>query len=179
MIKINLLPVKRKKPKPVPAFLVVSVLLLTASLIGSYYASNFYFREKLNAFETQKAQNQTRLKELDEKLNEVKDFESLNKTFTERKDIIEQLTRNQSMPVRIIDEMSRRLTDGVWLNSMNIAGAKISISGVGFTNTDIVAFVQSLKGSGLFVDVLLLGTRMGSTEGTDVYMFDIEMRVQA
>ncbi len=179
MIKINLLPVKRKKPKPVPVFLVVAVLFLLVASIGSYYVNFFYYAERLKELEEKKAANVNKLRELDDKLKEVADFEARNKTFTERKNIIEQLTMNQSLPVRIMDEMSKSLTDGVWLQSMNIDGQRITISGIGFSNSDIVTFVKSLQGSESFVDVMLLGTTMGSMENTEVYMFNIVLQVKA
>lgn len=177
MIKVNLLPFKRrKKPKPVPPFLIISVLLLTVAMVTLFYTA-YFLDSKITMLEIQKADNAGRIAELDEKVKEVEDFESLNEKFTKRKNIIEQLTKNQSVPVKILDEMSSRLSEGVWLNSMSIARGKISITGVGFSNHDIVSFVQSLKDSKLFKDVTLLMTRKTRVEGTDAYMFKMTLQV--
>ncbi|GAB4390953.1 MAG: PilN domain-containing protein [Thermodesulfovibrionales bacterium] len=179
MIKINLLPVKRKKkPKPVPPFLIVGVLLLTLSVIALITYS-YVLGSKIEDLEVQKAANAEKIAKLNEKLKEVKDFERLNQRYKERQAIIEQLTRNQSIPVRILDEMNRRLTDGVWLSSMSISGEKISLDGVGFSNSDIVAFVQNLKESELFADVVLLETRQTGKEKVELYSFRINLQVKA
>lgn len=179
MIKVNLLPLqRRKKPKPVPTFLITGVLLLTVSIILSLYVA-YFFKTKITDLQARKTENAQKITRLNETVKEVKDFEALNKKFTERKDIIEQLTKNQSVPVRILDELSVRLTEGVWFNTMDISGGKIQISGVGFSNFDIVSFVQALKQSEFFKEVTLKGTTKTSVGGTDAYNFRITLQVQA
>jgi type IV pilus assembly protein PilN len=179
MIKINLLPVKkRKKAKPVPSFLIAGVLLLALAIIVALSYS-YILKSKINNLEVQKAENAKKLAELNERIKEVQDFEKLNQKFKQRKEIIEKLTRNQSMPVKILDEMSKRLVDGVWLRAMTISRDNISVDGVGFTNADIVNFVQTLKESELFNNVVLLETRQGKLEGEEVYLFKLTLKVAA
>jgi type IV pilus assembly protein PilN len=178
MIKVNLLPVKRKKkPKPVPTFVMVGALFLTISLVISFYV--FYsLKSKITTLEEQKAANAKKLAALQERIKEVKDFERLNKKFMQRKEIIEKLAKNQSMPAKILDEMSKRLSEGVWLRSMIITGENMSISGVGFSNFDIVNYVQNLKGSELFEEVILRETRQTQEQGIDVYSFKITLKIR-
>lgn len=178
MIKINLIPVKRrKKPKPVPPFLVAMALLLVLSGVAvAYY--NSYKADQIQELETRKKASEQKLKELEQRVQEVKNFESLNAQVSQRKQIIEQLTKNQSMPVRVLDEMSKRLTDGVWLKSMSITGNKISLSGVGFSNTDIVSFVQNLKASELFTNVELKGTTRQMVGEVETYGFSMVLEVK-
>jgi type IV pilus assembly protein PilN len=179
MIKINLLPLKKKKKaKPVPSFLIAAVLLLTFFIIVALSYS-YILKSKIGTLEAQKAENAKKLAALNEKIKEVQGFENLNKKFQQRKEIIEQLTKNQSLPVRVLDEMSKRLVEGVWLRSMAISRNGISIDGVGFTNADIVNFVQTLKGSEIFKDVVLLETRQEKVEGEEVYLFKLTLKVAA
>ncbi len=179
MIKINLIPVKRKKKaKPVPPFLIAVVLLLLLSGIGVLIAYKSTVAT-VTDLANQKKANAERLKYLEKKVEEVKNFENLNKQVTQRKDIIEQLTENQSIPVRILDEMSTRLTDGIWFTSMNITGKRITISGVGFSNTDIVTFVQSLKTSDFFDNVTLQGTSRQMKGTVETYTFNLIVEVAA
>jgi type IV pilus assembly protein PilN len=177
MIKINLIPVKRKKKaKPVPPFLVAAVLLLLLSGIGVLFAYKS-IAATVTDLENQKKANAEKLKELEKKVAEVKNFENLNKQVAQRKNIIEQLTKNQSIPVRILDEMSNSLTDGIWFTSMNITGKRITISGIGFSNTDIVTFVQSLKASDFFDDVNLQGTSRKLQGTVETYTFNLTVEV--
>jgi Tfp pilus assembly protein PilN len=177
MIKINLTKVKRKKKaKPVPLYLGAMALLIVVSIIAVVIWGKSIDAE-IKGLENKKQANAQKLKELDEKVKEVKNFESLNSQVSQRKEIIEQLTKNQSMPVRILDEMSSRLTDGVWLNTMSISGNKLTMSGVGFKNTDIVSFVQSLKDSEMFNNVNLLGTSRQMMGEVETYSFNMTLEV--
>ncbi len=179
MIKINLIPVKRKaKPKPVPFFLVIMALLLGLSAAGVIFYTKSVNAE-IKSLEDQKKANAQKLAELEKKVREVKNYESLNAQVAQRKNIIEQLTKNQSLPVRILDEMSMRLTDGVWLQSMSISGNQLRIAGTGFKNTDIVSFVQSLKKSDMFTNVNLLGTARQMEGEVETYTFNMTLQVVA
>jgi type IV pilus assembly protein PilN len=152
------------------------VLLLAVSVIGVvFYAKSI--GAEIKSLENQKQTNAKKLKELQQKVKEVKNYESLNAQVAQRKEIIEQLTKNQSLPVRLLDEMSISLTDGVWISSLSISGTQIRLSGTGFKNTDIVSFVQSLKRSELFKDVNLLGTSRKMQGKVETYSFNMTLAV--
>ncbi len=177
MIKINLLARKRKKPKPVPAFVSAGGILLVLAIIVTFYF-NYFMKGKMASLAHQKSDNDMKIALLKSKIEDVKNYEQLNKKFTERKQIIEQLRQNQALPVKVLDEISARLTGGVWLTGLNFVQYGVKIEGVGYTNDSVVEFVQSLKGSPLFTDVYLEGTREASEEGVDVYHFSLTMKVK-
>jgi type IV pilus assembly protein PilN len=179
MIRINLLPTrkKKKKPKPVPGFFVAAVLLVVLAVILTFFV-NFLMKGKLSSLASQKKGNEEKIAKLQEKIKEVKSFEELNKKFTERKQIIEELRKNQSSPVKILDELSKRLTDGIWFQEISISASGIELSGVGFTNEDVVTFVQNLKASDLLTDIYLHETVQAQTEGVPVYKFKITMGIR-
>lgn len=179
MIRINLTPSKkkRKKPKPVPGFLIGAVMLLVLSVVLTFFA-NFILRDRVKSLKARKAENTQKLALLQEKIKEVKSFEELNKKFKDRKQIIEELRRNQSQPVKVLDELSKRLTDGIWLDDLGITTTDIKMSGIGFTNEDVVNFVQTLKASPLLSDVYLHETAQNTSDGVSVYKFSITMKVK-
>lgn len=178
MIRINLLPVKRrKKAKPIPTFLVVTALSFVLVLIVSFTVW-FFLNNEVKGLNAQKKANEKTIAELAEQIKVVSNFEKLNKIFEDRKQIIEKLRKNQSLPVRVLDEMSVRLEDGVWLKSMSVRGANVGINGVGFTNPEVVRYVQSLKESKLFYEVYLHETRRSSVNNVEVYNFRISLRIR-
>ncbi|MDA8087288.1 MAG: PilN domain-containing protein [Nitrospiraceae bacterium] len=201
MIRINLLQHKRrKKGKKVPSFITAGLGLLLLAIIVTFYF-DYSMKGRLSSLAQQKAGNDNKIAMLQSKIAEVQNFEKLNTKFKERKQIIEQLRQNQALPVKILDEISTRLTDGVWLNSLNISPApalpakvqrgpktaqpaggaisdNIQMSGFGYTNDDIVQFVQTLKASSLFTDVYLIGTSKTSISGVEAYSFSLTMKVK-
>jgi type IV pilus assembly protein PilN len=165
MIKVNLLPVRRKKKaKPLPSFLVITVLLTVVICILMAYLT-FFFNSRLSAKKEQVAANEKKIAELKEMIKAVEDFEKRNKTFKERNDIIEQLSKNKSLPVKILDEVSTLLPNGVWLQAMSVSGGGINLEGYGFTNNDIVAYVDNIKKS-VFAGI----KKCGSGKGGNLYV---------
>lgn len=177
MIRINLLPTKRrKKPKPLAIPIIVSAFgLLLASV--SLFTWNMMLGSKIKLLESKKADQKSKSEDLDKKIAGVQDFESVKQTFIDRIGIIEKLRKSQNTPVKILNELSLRLTEGIWFTSMNISGSKIDIDGFGFSNQEIVSFVQSLKGSGLIKEVSLKGTQKSAIDGIEVFSFKIVLEI--
>ncbi len=179
MIRINLLPYKRKKKaKPLPTFVISTALITVIAFCALAYLF-FYFNADLQAANDRFEGNKKRIAELKNKIKEVDNFEKLNKTIEERTKIIEQLRKNQNKPVMILDEISRNLPKGVWLNIMTVSGDNGNIDGHAFTNTDVVAFVDNLKSSKLLADVYLQETRQVEIEKIPLYHFKLTFKVAA
>jgi type IV pilus assembly protein PilN len=155
MIKVNLLPVKRKKKaKPVPSFLLATIAVTVAAcLIMGYLV--FFFTTRLSERKATFARNENTIAVLKEKIKAVEDFEKRNQNFKERNDIIEQLSKNRSIPAKLLDELSSLQPKGIWLQTLSVAGDSISLDGFGFTNSEIVTYVDNIKGSKLFTEVYL------------------------
>jgi type IV pilus assembly protein PilN len=177
MIRINLLPVKRKrKAKPLPTLVVTAVLLavfFAAVLVYCY----FYFNSRLEATAAQFETNKQRVTELKKTIREVEDYEKLNKTFADRNALIEQLRKNQNIPVMILDEMSKSLPNGLWLQSLTVGSDVVSIEGYAFSNSDVVSYVDNLKNSKRFSEVYLQETKQAEVEKIPVYQFKLTFKV--
>jgi len=179
MIRVNLLPVKRKKkPKAIPVFIINGVLLTLAALIASGYL--FYFtNSRVSSLQQQKKTNEATIAALKNKIKEVENYESQKQTLEKRTGIIKQLRKNQSLPVRIFSEMNNVLPNGVWLQSLSISGNEIKISGTGFANEDVVNYEKNLKKSELFTDVVLHGAQKATSGKIVTYQFNITLKVKA
>ena len=155
MIRINLLPVKRKKkPKPLPTF-VVSGTFIALFLFGAFSYLYFYYDSKLKETKGIVEANKRKIAQLKETIKEVDGFENLNKTYLERNQIIEQLRKNQNIPAMMLDEISKDLPQGVWLKTLSVSGNVVSLEGYAFSNSEVVAYVDNLKNSRRFADVFL------------------------
>lgn len=177
MIRVNLLPFKRKKKrKPLPTFLIFTVLITLGSLAVMGYLF-YYFNSRLNETKAQFEANKKKIAELKEKIKEVENFEKLNKSFQDKTQLIEQLRRNQNVPVMILDEISRKLPNGVWLSSMTVSGGGLSFDGYAFSNSDVVAYVDSLKDSKAFAEIFLQESRQEEKDKIPVFHFKITLKV--
>ena len=63
---------------------------------------------------------------------------------------------------------------GVNLESVSESDGQISIEGSGFTNHDIVRFVENLKACPYCFDVFLLETSQAAEGGIDIYKYKLQ-----
>ncbi|GBD98543.1 fimbrial assembly protein (PilN) [bacterium BMS3Abin07] len=178
MIRVNLLSLKRKKkPKALPSFVILGVLLTVVTLIAAgvvYIGLN----RKIDSLYTVKKANQAKISELKKKVSEVIDYEAKIKQFKERKKIIVSLRKNQSVPVKVLNELSYVLADGVWLSKMEIKSNDINLDGFAFTNSNIVDFVNNLKRSPMFLNVYLVESKGAKLQDVQVYRFKIKLNIK-
>jgi type IV pilus assembly protein PilN len=178
MIKINLLPTKRKVPKKVTELqqqMVLGGLILVLVLIGIGY---FWLalNNRIKSLEQEKAAAESKIKAQDNLLKEVINVENERKKVLDKIDVIDQLKKNQTGPVRLLDEVSKALPAGVNLTSLSEKKGQVDIEGTAFTNNDIVRFIDNLKAQVYFTDIFLMETKQVTVEGTDIYNYKLQFR---
>lgn len=179
MIRINLLPDKRRKKKafkfdsrfvPGTIFTVLAVIVMVIFF--------FHLNNQISSIKDEKVVKEKRLAELKEKIKEVESFERDNEAYRQKNMIIEKLKAKQGLPLRLLDEVSALLPKGVWLTGLIDKGGAISLEGYAFTNPDLVNYVQNLKGSEFMSDVALLESRQAKVENIQVYKFKLTFRMK-
>src|SRR5688572_25161965 len=154
MIRINLLGVDRQKSRKAATFdlgqrltLACSLILVAAALgIGWWYWS---LNEESTRLDTEIASARGRQLQLASLLNEVQKFEARRAQLQQRVGLIEQLRAGQSLPVQILDHVSRSLPDTLWLTSMDQTANEITIEGRSTTIPALSTFVTNLGNSPL------------------------------
>jgi type IV pilus assembly protein PilN len=180
MIRINLLPVKRKKKtQPLPPFIIqgIIVLIVTIAVLAFF---GFHIKGKVASKQSQKAQKEKKLAELNEQLKEVANFEKDNALFERQNKVIEQLKSRQKAPLVLLDEVSARLPEGVWLVELKeqAGGGSVNLMGYAFSNSELVSYVQRLKGSRYLTNVALVESRQSKIGQFSVYKFKIQLKVK-
>ncbi len=178
MIRINLLTEKGKRKFKGPENLVRALVIvnLSAWLIAGAVIVWLHFRVAQLGDET--SANKKVVDTLTKRINETKKFEKLNKELGEQSELIETLRKNQSVPVRVLDEVSMLIPEGVWLNSLFFKDDGINLEGNGFSNIDIVVFIDNLKKSPDLLDVYLDESREAEIEKVKVYKFKAHFKVK-
>lgn len=180
MIRINLLTEKRKKRKEIKKetnfLLKIGIFTLGSFLI--FLGITIYLRFSLSQLKKEAETNKAIIAELQRKILEVKRYEELNKEIIRRSSVIETLRKNQSIPVKILNEISLALPDGVWLSSLNYKEDGSDLDGYAFDNSNIVTYVEKLKGLEILKDVYLVESKEAEVEKTKVYNFKITFNVK-
>ena len=156
MIRINLLGVDRQKARKAPAFDVAQQLTVACSLVlvativglGWWFWSLNQDATRVEVEIEAARREQTRLRSL---LTEVEQFEARRAQLQQRVQLIEQLRAGQSIPVQLLDHVSRSLPDMLWLTEMEQTGEALTIQGRSTTLIGVSDFVGNLGNSDLLV----------------------------
>ncbi|HEY6363046.1 MAG TPA: PilN domain-containing protein [Vicinamibacterales bacterium] len=190
MIRINLLGVERQKASKAVAFdvgqrvtLACSLIVVVAALlIGWWWWSLTEESARVDAEIVAAQQEAARLQSL---LVEVRQFEARRGQLQQRVALIEQLRRGQSVPVQLLDHVSRSLPDMLWLTEMVQDGGALTISGRSTTLIALSDFVGSLGRSSLLLKPLeIVESRVepvsptGATSGRSVESITFKVKAQ-
>jgi type IV pilus assembly protein PilN len=189
MIRINLLAERKQKKqkivatmvatekKKAPALLVtlLTVIVGTLLVMGLAY---FLLSLSVDSLKEDQQKNNALIAESKKKIEEVKRYEELNKAIESKANLIRTLKKDQSTPVRLIDNISKILPNDVWLTSVSYNNPQVVLEGVAFTNFEVVAFIENLKKSPDYSDVYLIESKQGVEEAVDVYIFKLNFRTR-
>lgn len=182
MIKINLIPETGKKHRKKikgPANFVLMFSVITVTTLVVMGAATLYVKSEVSKLKTQEEENNRKISSLKKDIDEVKKYEALIAELKQRGTIIEELRKNQAVPVKILDEVSSIAPEGVWLTALSYKGNNVNLEGIAFTNDDIVAYIENLKRSGDMADVYLEESRESEIEKVKVYRFKLKFNVKA
>jgi type IV pilus assembly protein PilN len=166
LIKINLVregrAVRGAAAAPQPAAMAVAggpggtqinnILVLGCLVLGVLVGGGYWFFQKreLAKREAIVAERTIEAQKLESIIKEVEDYQKRKDSLQQRIDLINQLKQNQKGPVRIMDQISRDLPDLVWLDSMDINGGRIALSGRGLNPNAIALFIENVKNDPFF-----------------------------
>jgi type IV pilus assembly protein PilN len=155
MIRINLLGVDRQKGRRAPAFDIGKritmacslVLVLAAAGIGFWYWS---LSQEAAQVEADIQRSQQELVKLGPVIQEVAQFEARRAQLQQRVELIEQLRKGQSVPVQLLDHVSRSLPEMLWLTVLQQAGGDVTIEGRSSSLVGLSDFVANLGTTEVF-----------------------------
>lgn len=185
MIKVNLYPQARtkvarkaKEATPLRGFLMLLAGITVAAAVVVAGAV-FFLKMNVADLRAQIDENRKTLTAYQQKSEEVRRYERLNAEYTRKSGVIETLRSNQSVPVRMLSELSARLPQGVWLHGVMHKGDSISIEGYAFSNNEIVGYVENLRQAPVFSEVSLQETRESEYHQTTLYKFMMSVKIKA
>ena len=190
MIRINLLGGERQIKKASPVWLdaaqratlaCVLVLVGTGAGVGYWYYSLTQRSARVDADIAAAQQEQARLQSI---LREVTAFDQRRAQLQQRVALIEQLRSGQSIPVQLLDMVSKSVPDSLWLTDLDQKGADVTIQGQSTTLIALSDFVGNLGASPLLkhpieivdskVDTI---TAPGQSTGVDLIRFTVKAQM--
>lgn len=150
MANINLLPWREERrqelKKEFLAVLAVAVAVAALLLILANWVVN-------GAIDHQEARNsylQTHINELNRQVAEIRELDTKRRELLDRMKIIQDLQGTRPLIVRVFDELTRTLPDGVFYQGLTRADKKLEFSGVAESNTRVSSLMRQLDRSEWF-----------------------------
>lgn len=174
MMEINLLPHREARRA---ADLRESVAVLVLGLVvvgGGIFLTDKGVKSDLAAAEASVAQLQADIERYEPQKKLVKEFKDRKKQLKSKLDVIDSLEQARNGPVRVLDELSERVPDRLWLTSVETRGKGIKLEGQSLDTGVVADFLRGLNASPYFKNVDLDKTSGGKVvEGVRLVNFEI------
>jgi type IV pilus assembly protein PilN len=188
MIRINLLAVERERAKTTRGGVVISpahrvtigaalILVGTAVLIGWWFMS---LQRQSAQLDADIAAAELETQQLRSVLSQVQKFEARKAQLQQRVSLIETLRRGQSVPVHVVDQVSRSLPERLWLTQMTQQGKNFAMSGYTDQITSVSDFIANLEATQWFKKpVEIVDTQLASdAKAGDLVRFQLKAELQ-
>ena len=173
MIRINLLDAERRRARSATTFdtgwvitAVCALILIATGLVVGWW--HWSFREESLRVDRELAAGQQEVARLQSLVGTARELEQQRARLQERVALIDQLRRGQSIPVRLLDHVSRSLPGMLWLTSMEQEAGQITIEGHSTALIALSDFVGNLEvGELLQAPVEIVNSQVEPAIGSD------------
>jgi type IV pilus assembly protein PilN len=144
MMRINLLPHRQiKRAERQREFGLMALMAAGGACAVIFLGWQFLGAQKDSQLE-RNGRLEKAITSLDKEIADIKDLKDQINNVLERKQIVENLQTNRSQAVVILDELTRQLPEGLYLNSIKQTGNVITLGGVADTNARVATLVRNL-----------------------------------
>jgi Tfp pilus assembly protein PilN len=184
MIRINLLKPESKDFKEGPAvagpeikvkkafpLTAIFTLAIIAILAGAFILQKRMIGQEKDRLQTAQAEK----KKLEYVVAKLAELETQKAVYERKIGLIEQLRAQKDSAVVILDELSKRIPDWVWLTDVSSQGQMIQVKGNALSNNLIADYIYNLESSPHFSGVNLISSAQKSGRGAQYLEFSLTL----
>jgi type IV pilus assembly protein PilN len=165
MLQVNLLPVREARRKADLRQYMMQLVLMLIVTLGSIGLIHSRIGDQVERGQARVKQMQNDINQFKPQLEQVAAFKKRKGELEKKIDVIDGLDRARTGPVRVLNELSMRTPDRLWLTSLSTKGKTISLQGQSLDNELVALFLRSLGDSEYFANVDLDSTKLGAQKG--------------
>jgi type IV pilus assembly protein PilN len=171
MIRINLVRGKRKKRRE----LSVGSLWIAFPLV--VLAGTLYFHTtvtgKISRLDAGIVKANAEIVRLKKEIGEVEKFKARKVELQKKVDIISNLQKGRTGPVRYFEALSAAIPEKCWIDTLGVKDGNVTLSGVALNNYTIANFMTALGQTGRFRDVVLGAAEQATVAGVKLVKFNL------
>jgi type IV pilus assembly protein PilN len=173
MIEINLLPVRAARKRESLRFQLTmfSLIIVFVFIIIAYFSWSSNKREV--KIDTQLKLVQEDLARLNKEVGEIDELKQRKAKLEQKLSVISALAKGRLGAAYILEELSQRTPEKVWIESLNKSGKDLKIAGVALDNETVANFMDALRNSKYFDGVELEVTEQIDRGGMKLMRFSL------
>jgi type IV pilus assembly protein PilN len=147
MARINLLPwreAERKKRQKEFGMMVLGGVLLSGLAV---FGIHMQFQSMIKAQNNRNAYLKKEIREVEQQIREIEELDRTKQNLLARMNVIQELQSSRPQIVHLFDEVVTVLPDGVYLNSLNQSGAKLTFEGQAQSNARVSSMMRNIDDS--------------------------------
>ncbi|HRP97754.1 MAG TPA: PilN domain-containing protein [Rhodocyclaceae bacterium] len=178
MIRINLLPHREQKRRERrKQFYVMSGLMVALGASIAYLGHTY-----LGGFVAQQDQRNGFLKaeiaKLDEEISEIRRLREQIDALLARKQVIESLQGDRAETVHLLNELARRMPEGVHLRSVRQAGSRVTLTGYAQSNARVSHLMRDLDASPFLGQPGLVEVKAATVDNRRLSEFTLQISIE-
>jgi type IV pilus assembly protein PilN len=153
MTRINLLPWREMRRKELGKQVLRGSIFAWALMALTVFYVHYYYYGGL--IDNQRQRNDYLSKEianLNEQIQSINSIQQRKEALIARMEVIQQLQRDRAQIVHVLDDLVRKLPEGLYLTALSKKGKNISLAGVAQSNARISALMRNLDSSDWFAN---------------------------
>lgn len=197
MIRVNLLPIKKARRRSAGRTQLIAFALLIILEVAAFAAVFMAETSRLDELKSDVAQNQQKVQKAEQEVKSAKQLEAKQKELQQQVQILDELEKKRTGPVRVLDEVQAMLsaprneedrhaqsrknwnvewdTRRLWISTLSEDEGSFEMQGSAVNADDVAEFLQRMTTAEHFDQVQLDYVKAKGSKGAKVRM--VEFRV--
>lgn len=146
-ININLLPWREERVEQQKQQFIFFISLCAGCAVMILMAVHFLLSYKVGDQDALNDRLRSEIIEVDKKILLIQNLKKEKSSLLARMNVIQQLQRDRPKIVKLLDNISKTVPEGLYLTSLNRTGIQLLIEGKAESNTRVSKFMRNIEAS--------------------------------
>jgi type IV pilus assembly protein PilN len=178
MIRINLLPHRQQKRQMRQRQMAVLAGITAALGAIIWLGGNAILNSRIDTQTTRNTLLKAETAKLDTQIEEIKKLKEQTQVLLDKKRVVENLQTNRGEAVQLLDELLRKLPEGIYLKSIKQTGSSVSLVGYAQSNARVSTLMRAIEESKTLASPQLVEVKAVTVNNLRANEFSLNLRIK-